>query len=65
MRISSSVGDGLEASRAWADMIIPGVQNPHWTPPLGDHVLLEGVQPVPAMIPSMVVMDRPSAWTAR
>ena len=32
LRISSSDGSGLRARRSLTDMIIPGVQNPHWRP---------------------------------
>jgi len=44
MRISSSLGCGLAASSAVAEMSIPGVQNPHWTPPSGDDVALQRVR---------------------
>ncbi len=65
MRTSSSLGLGVARSRAVAEMSIPGVQKPHWTPPCSRNAACSGLSSPPAASPSIVVTSRPSAWSAR
>ena len=44
MRTSSSLGLGFRSSSAVAEMSIPGVQNPHWTPPCSRKARWSGMQ---------------------
>ena len=65
MRTSSSVGDALRLSSAVADMIMPGVQNPHCTPPSSSSACCSGCSSSPTITPSTVVIGRSAAWAAR
>ena len=47
IRTSSSVGFGFAASSAVAEISIPGVQKPHWTPPWSRNALLQRRQGSP------------------
>ena len=45
-------------------MIMPGVQKPHWRPCWSQNACWSGWRVAPSAIPSMVLISRPSAWTA-
>src|SRR5439155_2529108 len=63
-RISASLGFGF-LSRIWqAEMIIPGVQNPHWSPCFSQKPSCIGWSLPSLASPSIVVTDRPSTCTA-
>ena len=63
-RISSSVGSGFSPSSQADCMIIPGVQKPHWRPCWSQNACWSGWRVAPSAIPSIVLISRPSAWTA-
>src|SRR5438105_9826311 len=63
-RISLSLGLGLQASSSQAERIIPGVQNPHCNPCWSQNAGCTGCSLPSCARPSMVVTERPSAWTA-
>src|SRR6476469_8325946 len=65
MRTSSSVGFGLRSSSAVAEISIPGVQKPHWTPPSSRNARCSGCSSPPSASPSTVVTSLPSACSAR
>ena len=64
-RIASSSGSGSRESRSTAVRIIPGVQNPHWSPWCSTNASLDrdGARRLAAR-PSIVVTSAPSAWSA-
>ena len=45
-------------------MIMPGVQKPHWRPCWSQNACWSGWRLAPSAIPSIVLISRPSAWTA-
>jgi hypothetical protein len=63
-RTSASVGSGLRSSSQRAVIIMPGVQNPHWTPWQSANACWTGSRAAPRRRPSTVVTRRPSAITA-
>jgi hypothetical protein len=63
-RTSSSVGSGLWSSSQRAVIIMPGVQNPHWSPWQAAKAVCTGSSAPPLPRPSTVVTRRPSAMTA-
>ena len=64
--VQGSVGFGFDASRAFAAMIIPGVQNPHWVPPFSRNAAWMGWSLPPGSDrPSIVSIDTPAARRMR
>ena len=61
---AGSDGFGLSFSRLTADMIMPGVQKPHWRPCSSQKPSCSGCSWPSLASPSMVVTSEPSACTA-
>ncbi len=64
-RIAASVGAGPvapESRKARPDISMPGVQIPHWTPPLAMNAACSGSSRPSAAMPSTVRTSRPSTW---
>ena len=62
-RIASSVGSAPEARNASPAMSIPGVQIPHWAPPVSRNACWSDVQPAGrGASPSTVRTSVPSTW---
>ncbi len=59
--MSSLVGLGCSPSSAQALTIIPGVQYPHWTPPISTNAFCIGCGVPPVEMPSIVTTDLPAA----
>src|ERR1700730_5267887 len=63
-RISCVDGSGFSSSRAFADMITPGPQNPHCREPKCSNNFCSGCRCSAVASPSMVSTSRPSTWPA-
>src|SRR4030095_14257261 len=63
-RISASLGRGFSSSRALEVIRKPGVQKPHWLPPVVAHAFCKGWSAAPHLRPSTVVIFVPTASSA-
>jgi hypothetical protein len=63
-RTSAAVGSGLRSSSQRAVIIIPGVQNPHWSPWHAAKPSCTGSRALPRARPSTVVTRLPSVIAA-